>query len=316
MWCSLAGLAEAQARPVTLQSGRMTFVAWEADSLLAANLLRRALAADTFPGLPRPRDSILVMIAPDERAFRETVGRGAPEWGAAFAWPAEGRVVMQGRSAPSSAGDPQRVLRHELAHLALYEHLGALAPRWFDEGYASFAAQEWDREQVLAANIGLALGGFRTLAAVDSGFQGGIRRADAAYALSYRAVVEISQLDSKRGLTLLFQYWRETRSLDAALRRAYGLTLGRFETSWSGNTRRRYGGLALFADVTLGAFVLLLLIGPLWVVRRRRDRDRLTAMRAAEAAADRREMEQALEALLEGVRGDVPPSNGGVPPSS
>jgi hypothetical protein len=188
----------------------------------------------------------------------------------------------------------------------LFEALGDLPPRWFDEGYASWAAGEWDREDVIAANIGLALGGFRTLAALDSGFAAGARRADASYALSYRAVAELASIDPDRGLTLLFRYWREERSLDRALRRAYGLTVGSFEKRWLSRTRRRYGGLALFADVTIGGIVLLLIVTPLYVIRRRRDRERLARMREADAAQERRERDSVIEALLRSVDDSSP----------
>jgi len=291
-------------------------VADAADSLLAASLAERALAADSFPGLPRPRASVLIQIAPDARTFRDLIGAHAPEWGAAFAFPHERRIVMQGRSAPSSAGDPRQVLRHELAHLALHESLGDLPPRWFDEGYASWAAGEWDREDVIAANVGLALGRYRTLAGLDSGFALGARRADAAYALSFRAVAELAELDPARGLTLLFRYWKEEGDLDRALRRGYGLTLGGFERRWVDRTRRRYGGLALFADITLGGFLLLVVITPLYLLRRRRDRARLLAMRDADALAEQRERESALEALLQSVADPSPPAPPGGGPSS
>jgi len=75
-------------------------------------------AQDTFPGLPRPRERVLIAIAPDAARFRELVGPNAPEWGAAIAMPDERRIVMQGSGAGSDAGDPRVVLRHELAHLA------------------------------------------------------------------------------------------------------------------------------------------------------------------------------------------------------
>ncbi len=102
---------------------------------------------------------MLIAIAPD-RAAVSRVGRpGAPEWGAAIAFPESQRIVMQGQSRGSDAGDPREVLRHELAHLALHEYLGDLPPRWFDEGYASFAAREWTREEALAANSALAMRG-------------------------------------------------------------------------------------------------------------------------------------------------------------
>lgn len=299
-----------------MDRGRFTVVADAADSLLAARLLEQAATRDTFPGLPRPTRPVLVQVAADAEAFRVLVGAHAPEWGAAFAFPEERRVVLQGRSAPSSAGDPRVVLRHELAHLALHEAMGDLPPRWFDEGYASYAAGEWDREDVIAANVGLALGGFRSLAALDSGFSGGARRVDAAYALSYRAVAELADLDPSRGLGRLFGEWQASGSLDRALRVGYGLTLGGFEARWLDRTRRRYGGLALFADVTLGAFVLLLMVAPLWLMRRRRDRARLAAMRVADAVAEERERASALEALLRSVESppNPPPAEG--PPSS
>ena len=274
-------------------------------------MLNSAVARDTFPGLPRPTTGVLISIAPDRPTFRQWIGAGAPEWGSAFAFPEERRIVMQGRSAPSDAGDPLRVLRHELAHLALHEVMGWRPPRWFSEGYASYAANEWDREAVIAANLGLAFGGMRTLAAVDSGFEQGTRRAEASYALAYRAVAELASLDPDRGLALLFQYWGESESFDAALRQAYGLTYEGFQKRWLDRTRRRYGGLALFTDVTLAVVVLLFLVTPLYLLRRRRDRERLAAMKAADIEAERRERESALEALL---RGDPGPARDESPP--
>ena len=309
MW-SPPTTARGQDAPVRVDRGRFAVVADVSDSLLARSLAERAQATDTFPGLPRPRDAVLIQVAPDARAFRQLIGVHAPEWGAAFAFPLEHRIVMQGRTAPTSAGDPLRVLRHELAHLALHEYLAGLPPRWFDEGYASWAAGEWDREDAIAANVGLALGGFRSLAGLDSGYQLGARRADAAYALSYRAVAELAALDHVRGLSLLFQYWKTDGDLDRALRRGYGLTLGGFERLWLDRTRRRYGGLALFADVTLGAFVLLLIVTPLYLIRRRRDQARLAVMRAADAVAEQRERESAIAELLRSTENPSPGSGG------
>lgn len=283
------------------EQGRFTVMAAPADEPLARALLREALARDSFPGLPRPSQRVLIQVAPDRRSFGALVGDGAPEWGAAFAIPAEQRIIMQGSTAASDAGDPLRVLRHELAHLALHEFLGALAPRWFDEGYASYAAGEWDREQVIATNLALAVRGVPSLMALDSGFYAGSARADAAYALAHRAVAELAALDPERGLTLLLRYWRSEGSFERALRRAYGLTQGQFERHFRDRTRRRYGGLALVTDVTLAAALLVFIVGPFYVIRRRRDKARLREMLAADAEAERRERESAIEQLLKQV---------------
>jgi hypothetical protein len=284
--------------PLRLESGRFSVLAYPTDAQLARSIIAEAARNDTFPGLPRPRQNIIIEIAPDQRRFRDWVGVGAPEWGAAIAFPGERRIVMQGHTAGSDAGDPIEVLRHELAHLALHEYLGDRAPRWFDEGYASYAAGELKRDEILATNLALLMRGMPTLSRLDSGFYAGSGRAEASYALAYRAVADLAGLDRDKGLALFFAYWRESGSLEIAVRRAYGITLTAFEHLWIKNTRRRYGALALFADVTLGALVVLLMITPLYIARRRRDRRRMAALVAADEAADRAARQSALDALL------------------
>jgi hypothetical protein len=284
--------------PVRLTAGRFTFVSYPADAPLARSLLTAAQANDSFPGLPRPRQPVLVALAPDGDRFRQWIGPYAPEWGAAIAFPEARRVVMQGRRSGSDAGDPFAVLRHELAHLALHEAMGDLPPRWFDEGYAAYSAGEIDREEVLATNFALALRGVPTLDDLDGWFAAGERRAQTAYALSYRAVSDIAALDPKRGLSLFFVEWRARRTFDGALRAAYGTTLASFERAWTRRTRLRYGILALFADMTLGLVLFFALVFPLFWIRRRRDRRRMAALVAADEAAEEAARAGALEALL------------------
>ncbi len=273
--------------------------------------MNESLQRDTFPGLPRPKQHARVLIAPDAIHFRDAIGPTAPEWGAAIAIPERGQVVMQGSRASSAAGDPRSTLRHELAHLALHEYLGDIPPRWFDEGYASYAAGELERDDVLATNVALVFRGIPSLDSLDSFFAGGESQAQIAYALARRAVAEIAALDPARGLSLFFTYWKETRSLNQALRKAYGVTESGFEERWRTGTRRRYGALALFADLSLAVVLFLLVLGPLWMIRRQRDGRRLELMRAADAVQERREREDALNALLYGEGPPpAPPENG------
>ena len=303
-------MAQADA-PFRIDSGRFTIVAYPEDAPLARAMLASALRNDTFPGLPRPRARALIAIAPDDRRFRDWIGPHAPEWGAAIAFPQLQRIIMQGRSAGSDAGDPLVVLRHELAHLALHEALGDLPPRWFDEGYASWAAGEWSREQTLATNVALVLRGMPTLDELESSFHGGAGQADQAYALSYRAVAELAALDRARGLSLFFRYWKEDGRFDRAVRRAYGMTAAGFEQHWQARTRRAYGVLALVADFTIASAVLGTLLVPLWIMRRRRDRRRMAALVAADREAERRAREQsALDLLLGNEAPDAVPVPG------
>lgn len=263
------------------------------------------MAHDSFPWLPRPTARVLILIAPDRRRFAELIGPQAPEYGAAIAVPSEQRIVMQGSRAGSDAGNPLQVLRHELAHLALHEAMGDLPPRWFDEGYASVAAGEWSREEVIATNVALAWRGAPSLEALDSAFYGGAGRASGAYALAHRAVMELAALDQQRGLAFFFRYWRESRDLDAAIRQAFGMTQGQFDERWRRLTRRRYGALAIFADLTIGAVILVIVLVPLHIARRKRDRERLARMAAIEAEAEAKERADAIETLLKSVSPQV-----------
>jgi hypothetical protein len=275
-------------------------VFYPSDRALATSLLDRAVQNDTFPGLPRPQQRVLLEIAPDRRRFREWVGPGAPEWGAAIAFPESRRIVMQGRSSGTDAGDPRDVFRHELAHLALHESLGDLPPRWFDEGYASYAAREWSREDALAANLALALRGTPSFDELDKQFTAGATTAQNAYSLAYRAVVELAVLDTAAGLSRFFAEWKKTGDIDRALRETYGLTYAGFEERWRQRTRRRYGALALVSDVTLIGLIIVVVVFPLYVARRQRDRRRLAALVASDEAAERAARASIIEALLNG----------------
>jgi hypothetical protein len=298
--------------PIRLDRGRFTAVFYPNERALATSLLAEATETDTFPGLPRPHERVLLALAPDSRRFREWVGPNAPEWGAAVAFPESHRIVMQGRSAGSDAGDPREVIRHELAHLALHEYLGDLPPRWFDEGYATYAAHEWTRDDVLAANISLAIRGTPTFSALDSLLNGGATSAQTAYALAYRAVTDLAALDPTNGLAHFFENWRASGTLDGAMRMTYGLTLVGFEQRWQQHTRRAYGALALVSDVAIGGLFMLLVILPLYAIRRRRDRERMAALLAADEAAERAHRASVIEALI---RGDEEPDFGDeVPP--
>ena len=290
-------------------------MAYPGDDLLAKSLLNAAVERDTFPGLARPTQRVVIAIAPDHRRFREWIGPNAPEWGAAIAFPESSRIVMQGHDAASDAGDPIEVLRHELAHLALHEALGDLPPRWFDEGYASYAANEIGRDAVLGANLALLFRGMPPLDSLDAGFAGGSLRAQGTYALAYRAVAELAAQDPERGLTLFFRYWKETGRFESAMRTAYGLTQSRFEDIWRARTRRRYGGLALAADLSLVAAVTLFLLMPFYIVRRRRDRLRMAALIRADEEAERRERASIIEALLRSLASPLTSPGDPRPPS-
>jgi hypothetical protein len=301
LWVALLSIAHPAAAQdnLRLDAGRFTVVADRRDERLAKALLTAAQANDTFPGLPRPAQHVLIALAVDGARFRALVGPSVPEWGAAIAIPDEQRIVMQGMRAGSDAGDPLVVLRHELAHLALHEAMGALPPRWFDEGYASVAAGEFTREQAFETSIGMVWRALPTLDQLENGFQRGGVEAGWSYALAHRVVSDLESLGGAGGLTNFLTYWKASGSFDKALREAYGLTGEAFEKHWRKETRRRYGALAVVTDISAALGLFSIILVPLFIQRRRRDRRRLEAMRAADAAQEAAARASALQAILD-----------------
>ncbi len=280
---------------ITLARSRFTVVSGRGNEVLARSILEAAVQNDSFPGLPRPRDQVLIALAPDERTFRLWVGDAPPEWSIAVAFPKLSRVVMRAGGPANRRGDPFRTLRHELAHLALHEALNGLPPRWFDEGYASVAANEWGREQVFETSIAMIWRVLPDLDSMDRGFRQGGASASWHYALAHRAVSELLALDGERGLSNFFRYWKESGSFEIALRSAYGITSDQFNKHWKAKTRRRYGALAFISAIWAFTAVLVVLIGPAVVMRRRRDRRRLEDMRRADAILEAAALAEALK---------------------
>jgi hypothetical protein len=97
---------------------------------------------------------------------------------------------------------------------------------------------------------------------------------------------------------MLFSHWKTSGSLDLAMREAYGMTLQGFEERWRTRTRRRYGGIALVADLAMIAGLLGLVVLPLYVGRRRREKKRLESLRVREGEQEQRARESALDAML------------------
>jgi hypothetical protein len=104
----------------------------------------------------------------------------------------------------------------------------------------------------------LAWRGPPTFDELDAQFSAGSTTAQNAYALAYRALVELAALDTARGLAPFFTAWKKEGSLDRAIRATYGITLSGFEQRWRQRTRRRYGALGIVGNVTLAGLIVML----------------------------------------------------------
>ena len=230
-------------------------------------------------------DQVQAFLAPDEASFAALTGGAVPDWSAGVAIPARRQLVVPVyATARALAGERVRVLRHEWAHLGLHQHLaGRRIPRWFDEGYAEWASG-WDRSEGWRLRVLLAMGRTPPLDSLTLDWPRDEASARAAYLLSATAVEYLVLESGERGLAALLDRWNASASLDDALRATYGVTQEQLEEHWRAFVRTRYGWLTVLTQSMvlwgLLAVLLLLLLG----VRRRRDRERLARLRAAEVA--------------------------------
>lgn len=240
---------------------------------LALDLAQAADQVQAWPGLGRrdPGPIHLIVVANEAAMQRMSQGR-APGWGAGIALPAS-RTIMIRADAPDQRG----ILRHELAHLALRRAIRTPVPRWFDEGYAAYAAGEWGRMDALGINLAVIRGTIPDLDALDGALRGSETDASLAYALAMTAVMDVARRHPDGSLAPILGLLEEGIPFDSALRRTTGLTRGQFSVAWQKDVRRRYGVLGWF---TLGGLWLVLAVAVLisaWV-RRTLDRPRRAAL--------------------------------------
>lgn len=256
-----------------MQVGQVTAVAWPRQIDLAIQLAEQADRPAEWPGLGRIAPGPLrLVVVPDARRLDSLTRGRAPGWGAAVALPAVRTIVIR-----ADGGDLSRTLRHELAHLALHQRVGVRVPLWFDEGYAGWAAGEWERLGVLELNLAVARGALPGFRALDGALRASESSADAAYALAYSAVSELARRHPSGTITPLVERLSRGEDFEAAVLATTGLTVDRFEEGWQRSVRRRYG---LATWLLAGGGWLLVAVGVLGLVhfRRRADRPRRAAL--------------------------------------
>jgi hypothetical protein len=303
-WVVLLSLLGLAALPAAAQEGldcpeeverfESNGLTWEADPGLER--MARTLADDPRTRAPMPAiGEIEVALRGSTIRLARDIACADPsapaaDWVAGAAWPERGLVVVRAGEVGALA-PVRRVLRHELAHLALHRATNGRSPRWLNEGYAQLASGEWGWEEGWAVRLAF-LRGHTSLSDLSLRFPSHRDGAAAAYLLSYTAVEQLLESGGEAGLRALFAGLAEGGSFDETLRTVYGLTADQFETRWKQTVSSRYGTLYV-----LSRALLVLWVGSR---RKRRDRAKLDRMR-------REEMESAAAGLPMEIIDWIPP---------
>ena len=281
------GGAPAAAQQVEVRRGDVLIRHWPGQARLAQSLLppERGLS---FPGLPEDvlqrGSDIIVYLAPDEQRFDSLTGGRAPEWGAGVAFPQRGVIVVPGYvSSRTGTHELPRILRHELAHVALQRYLGdALVPRWFTEGYATWTAGQLDMDAGWQLRLALASRRAPTLDSLTLDWPLLSNDARIAYLLSASAMQYLQGLGNEGTLERFLEVWRGNGDFEASLREVYVISSPQFERLWRSHVKRRFGWLQVLAQTAFVWVIAAVLVIWLFIIRRRRDRRRLEELRASE----------------------------------
>ena len=177
----------------------------------------------------------------------------------------------------ADADDIYATLRHELAHLALHQAVPVRVPLWFDEGYAAWAAGEWERLGALELNLAVVRGAVPDLRGLDGALRGSATSADAAYALAVSAVIELARRNPSGSIAPLLQRLIAGHDFEASVLETTGLTMSQFERGWQRRVRQRYS-LATWLLAGGGWGVIALSAWVLVRLRSRADRARRAAL--------------------------------------
>jgi hypothetical protein len=248
-------------------------------------------------------EHVLVRVArtPDQMAELAPEDAPPPGYAAGVAYPSA-HLALLALQAPGTweAPDLSELLRHELAHLALYDAVaGHHVPRWFDEGLAIHESGElpWARRVALAdASLGKHLLPFVDL---DRGFPADHYDVNVAYAESADFVSYLLRDSDRARFGSLVERVRAGAAFDRALEDAYGTDMRKLEYEWRTELSRRFG---IVPALTGGGLLWVIIVGlatAAWVKRRRLAKEKLARwaleeaeMEAAIATAERARAEK------------------------
>ena len=267
-----------------LESGGFTARYQGGDSLRAVRALETLVAAGPLPALSGSDARATLTVAPTREVMDSLVSGLVPEWAGAVAIPDRMEMIVpSGRFWPGSRAEEVRVLRHEWAHLALAHEMGRLRiPRWFNEGYAEWAAGGWLEGGGLKLSLALAFGGAPPLDSISLGWPRERVPAEVAYLLSASVIQYLVESSGIDGLEAFIAAWKESGSFADGMREVYGASPGQLEGAWRKWVKRRYGWLMVLSHSTVFWLVLVGALAAMFFVRRRHRREQLARLRAGE----------------------------------
>lgn len=228
---------------------------------------------------------IILVTDMEQFAARQPAGAVVPSWSAGVAYPEQGIILLKSPAMLlGSQYDFEKVLFHEVAHIALHQALcrspggnhevvdgtaiggpdpleTCSIPRWLHEGYAMYLAREWSLEREIVLGKAVVQDRLIPLGSLVSEFPEEEHRAELAYAESADLV---HFLRNEYGAVPFGNFIAELGAgsrFGKAVRTTFGITFQEVEDAWRRHLKRRYHTLSVLGSLSLvwAAASLLLL---------------------------------------------------------
>lgn len=232
--------------------------------------------------------ALTIRLAGNHRELAALAPEAAPPpaYAVGVAYPRR-RLILISLEPPNSWSYPRldRVLVHELAHLALHQATdGAPLPRWFVEGLAVHQAQENDLARVRVLASAAFTDDLLPLDSLSRQFPSAPHRVNVAYAQSADMVGYMMSQDDGVPFAKLLSALRKDVGFDEAVTRAFHMPPSQLMGRWQVEALERFRTFPLFISGSLIWLVGAVLLFLAYLKRRRQHRSGVARLAEAEAA--------------------------------
>ena len=198
----------------------------------------------------------------------------APEWAVGLSLTGKRTVlVLNNVGKDGKLVNTAQTFEHELAHVAIDMARGAYpVPRWFNEGFAQYHANEWTLENSELVARSAASGVLTPMSDLTRSFPSHHNSTNIAYAQSHHFVRTLVDRYGEEVFGKILEQVRAGETFSVAFSMATGDDFETQTKEWSINLGKNSSMLSVFADGTVLFFGASLLFILAWGVRRRRSR--------------------------------------------